>query len=358
LPLRPQDIFPTMMEFLRVRPYLPNREISMPFQTLFGVFQSEIEARFAAAKSDAGEDMSDVTFEIHEEPNNPRSWRAEFLSIGASRRVRITWNGIASLWACAQGASRICRVMYDAKRRGEQGFYSDKVVDFRQGEACVELVQRLFNGDVPKAFASAEYWPSWAPPIDPTAEPASDTGKGNQFFLGALGWILRHELAHIARNHDAGGLIERDAEREADEFATQWLRGSREADSKRELGTPSSGEERELDFRAISLGIGLIWVAMFEAHASYRPDSHPRVAQRLDKCLGFLKLRDDSPGLEILADFIQVWIRPDFKAPVPIRVARQAMDLMLSELYAIELDGKNPWPGQGKQPQSGPEQLA
>jgi len=78
-----------------------------PLKPLFFVFQDLIEQRFSSAKLEAGNTTKDVVLELHEEPLKPQRLRAEFLVIEPSGPVRITWNGIASLWAFAQGAARL-----------------------------------------------------------------------------------------------------------------------------------------------------------------------------------------------------------------------------------------------------------
>jgi hypothetical protein len=87
--------------------------------------------------------------------------------------------------------------------------------------------------------------------------------------LGALDWILRHEIAHIALNHAqreiTEGITYKACETEADTQATRWLQGTLRTDPDRQLGTPPARSELDLEWRGISIGLGIIWIALFEA---------------------------------------------------------------------------------------------
>jgi hypothetical protein len=50
---------------------------------------------------------------------NKRAYESEFAAIPEPPQVRITWNGIASLWAFGQGAARIAPAMFEAQRAAD-----------------------------------------------------------------------------------------------------------------------------------------------------------------------------------------------------------------------------------------------
>lgn len=86
-------------------------------QTLFEQFEPAIRQVYARAASEAGFDPQTVTLEL-----TATSWRlgrpeAEFAALADPRRVAITWNGIASLWAVAHAVARVGRVMFEAQRK-------------------------------------------------------------------------------------------------------------------------------------------------------------------------------------------------------------------------------------------------
>ena len=156
----------------------------MPLKPLFRGFGPAIEARFAAARTDAGH--ASIELRIEEEPHNPRSPRAEFLVIDPDGPVRITWNGIASLWSFCQGAARVSRRMFEGKREGKELLATDDDPELCRGLDSLELARRFCTQDIPAAAATIEQWPDWAPPLDPSPASGSDEETGNRFFYGAL----------------------------------------------------------------------------------------------------------------------------------------------------------------------------
>lgn len=286
----------------------------MPLEPLFGSFRPAIEACFGEARADAGQDA--VALQIEEGPRDPRSTgRAEFLVIEPAGPVRITWNGIASLWVFCQAAARLGRRMFDGKRLGKQSLAIDEDPELERGLDSLELARRFCTQDVPAQIAATKHWPDWAPPIDPSPAAGSDAEIGNRFFFGALGWIFRHELAHLERRHAErqrdDGWSDLNCETDADRAATIWLKGGRQADRTRQPGAHPSVEEVQLEGRAISVGLGLIWVALFETDRGRAVDTHPPVADRIFACVEELEVREDSAAAEILSDIIQAWIAPE-----------------------------------------------
>lgn len=125
---------------------------------------------------------------------------------------------------------------------------------------------------------------------------------------------MRHEIAHITCCHDerevSEGLTTKAIEEEADWQATEWFRGGLQADPDRRPSASPGQEERQLEFRGLVLGIGLIWVAMLEASIAHGAKDYPAPAQRLFTCLDQLGLREDNAAAQWLAEFIHAWIDP------------------------------------------------
>jgi hypothetical protein len=207
--------------------------------------------------------------------------------------------------------------MFNSKREGKERLTVDDDPELRRGIDSLELARRFCTQDIPAAAAKVESWPDWAPPLDPAPSVGTDEEIGNRFFFGALDWILRHEIAHLALRHaerqKIEGISDQACETEADLEATRWLRGDRQADEHRPAGAQPREQELQLEWRAISIGLGLIWVALFEADRGQRNTTHPPVADRLFACLNELKLREDSAAAEILSDIVQAWIGPEDK---------------------------------------------
>jgi hypothetical protein len=287
----------------------------MPLQPLFGVFRPLVEVVFAKAKAAGGLRVTAVELQIEEEPRD-KGARAEFLVLEPAGPVRVTWNGVASLWAFSQGAGRLSRRMFDGKRRGLQVLSIDDDPELGRGLDSLELARRLCTQDIPTEAATLVSWPKWAPAIDPSPIPDSDSDTGNRLLSGALAWIFRHELAHLsldhARREASEGLTTADCETEADLEATRWIRGALRANASRVIsGRPPGPEELQLEQRALVIGIGLIWVAFFEADRRVRNTGYPPAAERLFRCITELGLREDSAAYEVLSDIIHAWLDPE-----------------------------------------------
>ena len=306
----------------------------MTVRVFFQQFEPHIRERFARALADAGDSANGLALELRDEPYEQSNWRTEFCVTPPSGPVRITWAGIASLWCCCQAAARMARRMFEGKRRGMQRLEVADDPAIRAGLNLFVLCQRLCRTDFPQEAADDGTWVDWAPrpevsPTDP------DSIVGNNFFYGALGWIMRHEIAHITLQH---GIVVDSvrAENDADRQATEWYRGGRRADPDRELSAHPGQPELELEFRAIAIGIGLIWVAMFESLTGRSGTTHPPSAERIFRCMNLLCPREDTMAGEVLADIIQAWIDPQGNwAPQGYADARTALNDALERLYRM-----------------------
>jgi hypothetical protein len=154
----------------------------MPLAPLFGIFREEIDKSFAKAKYDSGLFITSISLDIAEEPINTRGPRAQFAVITPNGPVRITWNGVASLWAFAQGAVRLVHRMYDGRRAGLKKLELDEFPELKVALKSLELSRRFINSDIPKESANMNIWPSWAPPIEPHAAEGTDDKTGYNFF--------------------------------------------------------------------------------------------------------------------------------------------------------------------------------
>ncbi|WP_342714097.1 phage exclusion protein Lit family protein [Bradyrhizobium sp. B039] len=280
---------------------------------LFKCFEPEILAAYARAANDAGIDPTSVPLVFAD-----KSWRlgvheAEYAALMPPGCVQVTWNGITSLWACAQGISRLSRRMFDAQRAGTSKLFVAQDEELERGLYFYELSRRL-------AKHKFDHWVDWVP--SPTCEPTNeDDEAGNFLFLQALGWILRHELAHLNLDHHARlkakSISRYNAEVEADEAATRWAKGNHVADRSRPSGQALSTEELELERRAVSAGVGLLWVGMFEESFRAPSPEYPAVAERLQKSFDLFELPTDSFAAEIFSYSIKAWIDPEGAWDVP-----------------------------------------
>ncbi|MBR0868553.1 phage exclusion protein Lit family protein [Bradyrhizobium sp. YCK136] len=228
-------------------------------ETLFQQFEPVIWEVYGRAAATAGVDPAAVPLELA-----AVSWRfgkqeAEFAALSPPPHVAITWNGIASLWAASHAIARVARVMFEAQRKLEPAddrrLMLSNYPEARMGLDLFELSLRFAE----KPF---EHWvqEAWAPV--PTADPTSeDDRNGNALFLRALGWIIRHELAHLVKKHLDQTSIQQEEhfrrEYEADETATLWLKGALTADPNRQEGAHPSADELALEGAAVGIFSGM-----------------------------------------------------------------------------------------------------
>ncbi len=252
-----------------------------------------------------------------------------FCSKPSKRCVRVEWRGIASLWAMSQAVGRLAPAMFGARRAGSLR------VDLSEGSP--EALGYQFIGYAKDLSVPQKWrWNSYFPMPNPNA---SDTNarSGDVFFLRALEWILRHEVAHIALGHQDSPWDQaqsRAEERDADRHATLALTRDLGIDPNRTPGSQPSAVELELERRAFAVGVGLIWVAMYEDTRSRPSNTHPPISDRLYRSLADCGLAEDSLAAEVLSDFIKAWVDPEADGLQAMRgaTARAAMDDACSRL--------------------------
>lgn len=306
----------------------------MTVRVFFEQFEHAIRERFDTAIAGAGGAAHHLSLELNDEPHETKHWRTEFCVTVPDGPVCITWAGIASLWACSQGAARLARRMFEGKRAGLQRLELADDPEIVAGLNLFVLCQRLCKTDFPRQKPGHAVWMDWAPApeLHPTTE---DSKTGNMLFFGALQWIMRHEIAHVILQHGIA-VSSVQAENEADQQATDWFRGERRADPARAPGAPPEQLELDLEIRAVAIGFGLIWVAIFESLTGRSGGTHPPTAERIYRCINRLNLREDSIAAEVLADSIQAWIDPEGNwAPSGYADAMTALDDALNRLYQI-----------------------
>lgn len=281
----------------------------MTCKLTFQDFGCPIRMRFARALKDAGESARDIKLELHVDAMRPI--KAEFAALTKERIVRVTWNGIATLWACCQGFARLGKAMHEGVQQRKDGLVVEPDSDLDIGLRFLTASMWLQNNDF-KADGKA-HWIHGVPP--PLVDPADEPSKlGNSLFYGALAWVLRHEIAHITLGHIFSvpdKLIPQEVE--ADEQAAKWLRGDRAADQTRAPGDKPTGIEIELEQRAMAVVLGTLWVATYEIRARQASLVHPPISDRIYNTLDIMQLREDSAALLMAGNCIEVFIDPERK---------------------------------------------
>ncbi len=278
--------------------------------SIFAAFLEPIKLVYVGACTDLGTDPTEIGLAVEDLSFNKGGYEGEFAAVEQPPQVRITWNGLASLWAFSQAAARVARAMFEAQRAADpEGPPPELPIegDLKMGVDMFELSVRL-------ARHRFDSWVDWAPKPDALAKSGGDA-EGNQLFLGALGWIIRHELAHhVLRHHARRSIIpdeNKAQELEADDQATRQMKGSYKADQGRAYGVRPSPNEMELERRALAMFVGMIWVVQFELGPHGESATHPDSARRLRGLVDSLALSPDSFAAEILSYLVKVLIDPE-----------------------------------------------
>jgi Peptidase U49 len=226
--------------------------------------------------------------------------RTVFEAVPSLQQVRVTWDGLASLWLAAFAVLRLGSRSFNARRNGQSGLPEDD--DLKAAIKAIETSQSLTKSELRE-------WPAGVP--IPTSTPASvEEDQVRRLFLGSLNFILSHERAHLSLGHQATDTVDimKANEFAADRQAGIWLKGERQADPDRCPGATPTSEELELEGYALRVGIALIWIALFEQHNGQSSSDHPEISTRFDKVLQIFGLSDDSGAAEILSDTIKGWL--------------------------------------------------
>lgn len=244
-----------------------------------------------------------------------------FRSVPSERRVKLDWRGIASLWAMSQAASRLIPALFEARRANAQRL--DIQVDSPE-ELGMNFIGYAKAMCVPRPWR----WNTYFPKPDPQTN-SDEARLGDRFFFQALNWIIRHEVAHIALGHEDEVWSDdqsRMEERDADLHATEGIRGDLAPDPDRPTGQVPSETEIESERRATAVGLGIVWVAIYEEIGGKPSNKYPPVVDRLSRCLDQFGRAPDGIAAEFLSDFIKSWIDPqgDWPAREAAEAAAQA----------------------------------
>src|SRR5688572_8199069 len=103
---------------------------------------------FEIAVREAELGSQNVRLELNERPHESQT-AAEFSAAPASGTIRVTWAGVASLWALAQGVSRVARRMFEARRSGKNRLEISEGSALDDGLNFIEFARRLCLHDLP-----------------------------------------------------------------------------------------------------------------------------------------------------------------------------------------------------------------
>ncbi|WP_291856754.1 phage exclusion protein Lit family protein [Bradyrhizobium sp.] len=292
----------------------------MALQELFVGYEDDIKKLFERIVAESGLSAPPATrIELTDTDNGML-----FRSIPSERCVKAEWRGVASLWAMSQAVGRLAPIIFETRRNGSPR------VEIRDGSP--QELGLNFIGYAKELCVRQKWrWNSYFPKPDRTAN-SDEKRYCEQFFWKSLEWILRHEVAHIALGHQDSPWSadeSRSQEREADLYASRGQKGDDLSDAERPAGAHPDESELALERNAVALGIGLVWVALYENAGGPPSEMYPPVADRLYRSLEEFGLQKDSMTSEILSDFIKAWVDPQSAWPDPSSAdatAQRALD--------------------------------
>lgn len=120
-------------------------------------------------------------------------------------------------------------------------------------------------------------WPPSSPAPRRSGVANNDASVATELFLCALGWIVHHEIGHIALGHShlLTDLAVRE-EQEADDYATDWLLSALDPSDRQRL-------KRALGIAAAILCIQSTEIQNSACLANTHPDAHERIFACLSK---------------------------------------------------------------------------
>ncbi len=152
-------------------------------------------------------------------------------------------------------------------------------------------------------------WPHglYQPDPDRKGEPFETIDR---IFLGAVSWILLHEIAHVHFQHETNLLpLEMiRQEDDADKFATRWV-------------FEKVGSCRQREFRILAVGVAVAWLLLFEPIGG--DPKHPPAVNRMMHISSYFGAKTDSVALEIVAHLLKILFFP--ADPIPEFNSAQAL---------------------------------
>lgn len=172
---------------------------------------------------------------------------------------------------------------------------------------------------------SGACWPSDLAAPAPEAEANSDDWYVNNVFLGATGWVVLHEIAHIVLGHQ--GHVTTDVrfgqEYDADLWAAKWML------EKLPVG------DRQGYFRLFTISVALAWLAVLDS-VRRGSTTHPHAWQRLQKLSPMLPAEELNPGYEMAAYVLKVLFLAEDETPPAEHPEEAFFDLIFKASRKVE----------------------
>lgn len=224
--------------------------------------------------------------------------KANFYASVSDRTVKLSAAGLAALWNIAFVAFEVADAgtrTRSAAQKARGSAIGSHVMDITQHWHTNRLGEHISYAK--QLFANDRAWPS------DLARPSQDQSKVLNLCLGALGWLMLHEIGHVALEHEefaaSSQLIAQ--EHQADEFATQWV-----------LSGAGNGLKRE--FRIMAINVAMTYLLLAPG-AKGRSGTHPPSFQRVWRTIQEFEGGKRSVGLESSAYFLKAIFDPSSLPP-------------------------------------------
>lgn len=248
----------------------------------------------------------------------PTGGSASFSAVPADKALYASWAGQASLWCLSFAAFQIMDIASRAAR--DPKFASEHPVDFGAVFGALQLAE--YVAFAKSLFRTDQPWPEAL--VRPAARPpeGSEEWRVDNLYLGALAWVLLHEIGHV--HHDDQEFVTAPMrmaqEFRADRFATEWV-----------LGDAGHGLKRE--YRVLSIIVAMSWLFLNEIQLG-RGRVHPAAILRFREATQEFSLGDRSVTLESASYLLKALFDPETLSPA-FETSREAFDWITTRLESI-----------------------
>ncbi|MBU3563840.1 integrase [Polynucleobacter sp. Tro8-14-1] len=198
--------------------------------------------------------------------------RVRFNEDDAHPEIVLPISSLEYLWAFSHYCWVLTQEYAASQRGGSENFNCLGNERLKTSSKLLQWARRnLFDSGI-------ERWPELGPRPMQDACCFDDSQVATELFLVALGWIMHHEIAHVVLRHPLirTSFLEQE-EREADQFATEWLLdGLKKNDSR--------FRKRALGVATAVLAIQSLEVDSTACLRNTHPDAHDRIFQNIELC--------------------------------------------------------------------------
>jgi hypothetical protein len=232
------------------------------------------------------------TFELHE-------GRADYFADTGDHVVAATYAGLAALWCLAYMSYQMMDLLGTAQQIHGGRKDSPPAVDIG-GEwkrlnlkAYLDYAEQLMVADAP--------WPEGLEQPNARAPFRSVPGRINNTFLGAVAFILLHEVAHVHHRDVNDNRLRWMQEDRADRFAARWM-------------LDKAGKGRKREFRIVMITIALLYIFFMERR--WGPTAmYPTAYERLEAASRYFHAGKRSGGLSAACGMLKAVLDPKTRPP-------------------------------------------